>query len=103
MERLFFFVTLMMLLLVAGPVQAQGPVLSGVVTGVDPITDQPYTETITIELSNAYTATLDTGQMFLLERRVTYGDVISGAGALMVFLLMLFIYIERLVRGAASR
>jgi len=92
-----------MLLLVADPVQAQGPVLNGVISGIDPVTGNPFTETVTIELTNAYSATLDTGQMFLLERRATYGDVISGAGALMMFLLVLFIYIERLVRGASTR
>jgi len=49
-----------------------------------------------VESPYAYTTTLDTGNNFRLERSVTYGDIISGAGSILVFALLVILGVWRL-------
>jgi len=75
------------------PTPVAGGPLTGVITG---------SVTITEALTNAYTYTLDTGNDFHLIRRATYGDVIAGAGGVVLLMVIGFISITKFTIGQRS-
>jgi hypothetical protein len=102
MERLFLFAVLVFLCFPVAA-YAQGPItITGIMTDQDPITGAPVTRTITmtavISPTYFYTGTYVTGNPFVLERSITYGDVLVGAGPLMIVLYLGYRHIRDMVR-----
>jgi hypothetical protein len=94
--RLFFvFLPLVVILLCPSPGQAQQPVLFA-----GQVNDGGVTRTVTltvvftpVQISTSepvYTTTLTTGNTFFLQRSISYGDIIAGAGGLILLLTFVF-------------
>lgn len=87
-------------LLLAGPALAQQPItLTGQIEDQDPVTGLTVTRAATFTL--IYTPTVayphssyvytSTGNSFVLERRATYGELLSGAGSLLLLQLAVLV------------
>lgn len=101
--RLFSLVLLgLWWLLLAGPALAQQPItttVTGLIDDQDPITGLKVTRAATFTLvytpavvypHSTYVYT-STGNSFVLERRATYGELLSGAGSLLLLQLAVLV------------
>lgn len=87
-----------------GPALAQEPVtLTGEVT--DGVTTQTITLTVyftPVQISRfepAYTTTLSTGNDFVLNRSISYGQILAGSGGVILVLGVVFFLVARNTYG----
>lgn len=97
------FLCLFLFILWPGVASAQEPVT---ITGQ--IVDGGVTRTVTLTVVltpslvssiPAYTSTLTTGNEFELERSISYGQILAGAGGVMGVLLLLFLAVAGVFNG----
>lgn len=95
-----FFASLLFLALGPGPALAQEPV-----TLIGEVTDGVTTQTITLTVyftpvqvsrfEPAYTTTLSTGYDFVLNRSISYGQILAGSGGVILVLGVVFFLVAR--------
>lgn len=101
--RLFVLLLLVMALgpghaLAQEPVTLTGEVTDGVTTRTITLTVY-FTPVRVSSFEPVYTTTLSTGNEFVLNRSITYGQIMAGSGGVVLLLGVVFFLVARITNG----